>query len=261
MGEFYIRQPDELYHYGVKGMKWGVRHDPQPSSARSSMLAGVYAATGSERVGRALDKSNDRDAARQKKAIQRRESSKKKMSTAKKVAIGVGVAAAVAGVSYVAVKSHKTSVYNKAARAAVQKAIVSANKAGSAYEPGMNLYKESVGHYKLRAGRGARGYSIGMAPSKFKPSHGSIHRSVKLTGHSGRVTKAGAARHRSEYYFKKAANEPITGDYMTNASNKRRQFEAKAASARDEALDQYKYSRVVKFNNYGSVNKLKRKKR
>lgn len=60
----------ELQHYGVKGMKWGVRKTRkwatskhQPSSARSSALAGIYAATGSKRVGKALDKSNDRDAA------------------------------------------------------------------------------------------------------------------------------------------------------------------------------------------------------
>lgn len=65
----------ELMHYGVKGMKWGVRKTRkwatskhQPSSARSSVLAGVYAATGSKRVGKALEKSNARDAANWQRA-------------------------------------------------------------------------------------------------------------------------------------------------------------------------------------------------
>lgn len=67
--EYRICYPDELYHYGVKGMRWGVRHDPERSG-------------------------NGR-------------SNRKGMSTAKKVAIGVGVAAAVAGVAYVGIKTGK----------------------------------------------------------------------------------------------------------------------------------------------------------
>lgn len=84
MGEFYIKQPDELYHYGVKGMRWGVRHDP-------------------ERTGNGRGSSG----------------SSKKMSTAKKVAIGAAAIAAVAGVSYVAV----TRGQNKAAAEATKKAM------------------------------------------------------------------------------------------------------------------------------------------
>ena len=83
--------PDYLMHYGIPGMKWGVRKarkqnkfltkaakkralkdsktkwgkaKRQPSSLRSSSLAGTYAATGNKRVGEKLDKSNDKDAVR-----------------------------------------------------------------------------------------------------------------------------------------------------------------------------------------------------
>lgn len=71
----YIVVNGELYHYGVPGMKWGVRRDRkwatakmQPSSFKSSVLAGAYAATGSKRIEKALDKSNNQDAERWQRA-------------------------------------------------------------------------------------------------------------------------------------------------------------------------------------------------
>ena len=73
---YYINNSNELYHYGVKGMQWGVRHDPERSG-------------------------NGR--------------SRSRMSTAKKVAIGVGVAAAVAGVTYAGIKTGKARQIAKGA--------------------------------------------------------------------------------------------------------------------------------------------------
>ena len=83
---------NELFHHGVKGQKWGVRRyqnkdgslttagkkraikdsktnwgkekEYQPSSYKSSSLAGLYAATNSKFIRKKLDKSNDQDAIR-----------------------------------------------------------------------------------------------------------------------------------------------------------------------------------------------------
>lgn len=152
MGEYYIQKPDELYHYGVKGMKWGVRKQRDPTSTK-----------------------------------------RQGMSTAKKVAIGVGVAVAVAGITYVSVKAYQTSKYNKAARAAVQRAI-------------------RVGANTKRTPRMKELGAVGRT-ERYRREHGHYHHSYKhqryagtITGHSGRLTRYGAARYKTTFYKKQMDN-------------------------------------------------------
>ena len=206
MGEYYIKYPDELYHYGVKGMRWGVRHDP-------------------ERSGNGRSRSG--------------------MSTAKKVAIGVGIAAGIAGAAYMGVQVSRAG-YNKRAIKAGLRAVKSAGKASKHGK--YNLYKESTGHYRVKAGRGAYGAYHNTLDNRINgnvnrvrnySTNGKIDRRAHLTGHSKRVTKAGAAAYRQDFYSRKAVNSPVTSDYMTNKRNNRRVLEsrANAASIQLKSLD------------------------
>lgn len=127
----------ELHHAGIKGMKWGVRRyqnkdgsltpagkkrydkwadsKHQPSSVRSSVLAGVTAATGSKRAANALDKSNAKDAERWKRAKQQKktsvkeniESEHKGLTDKQKEALKISVA--VAGTAVAAYGVYKVS--------------------------------------------------------------------------------------------------------------------------------------------------------
>ena len=78
---YYIENP-ELYHYGVKGMKWGVRHDP-------------------ERVGRRRVNAG-------KKAANKRRG----LSKGQKIALGLAAVAAITGTS---IYLYKTGKFDKLA--------------------------------------------------------------------------------------------------------------------------------------------------
>ena len=62
---------DELQHYGVKGMKWGVRHDTQNSNYSSEQRArdkAVYGRGGVKRINRSMNKGLGISGARSKEA-------------------------------------------------------------------------------------------------------------------------------------------------------------------------------------------------
>ena len=85
----YVVYNDELYHHGVKGMKWGVRRYQNDDGTRTAAGKKRYTDGGEKK-----QLSDEERAARNAKI----------KSTAKKVAVGVGVAALVAAGTYAAVK-------------------------------------------------------------------------------------------------------------------------------------------------------------
>lgn len=98
---YYIISKNELTHYGVKGMKWGVRHDP-------------------ERVGFRRLKSKDGSNSTKKR---------RGLTNAQKIALGIGAAAAIAGVGYLAYRSGKLDHFlNVGKRAAIKQDVLGVSK-------------------------------------------------------------------------------------------------------------------------------------
>lgn len=85
----------ELYHYGVKGMKWGIR--------RYQNKDGTLTSKGKKRYEKSNDNSNDKDEIKNNKS--------RKILTKRNIAIGataVGASLAVMGAMYVYKKSNPT---------------------------------------------------------------------------------------------------------------------------------------------------------
>lgn len=166
-------------------------------------------------------------------------SGRKKMSTAKKVAIGAACVAAVAGVSYIAI----TRGHNKSAMAGKKYAMRVMRKYSKD-----KIKRGPIGTYFERRDNGT-----GV------PYVATIKKTQKLTGHSGRVTRLGAARHRAQFHTNKARQSSITGDYMKGTSS-RAVHEQTAYKSGQEIAELYKNSNNVKIYTTRPMNKLKRQK-
>ena len=97
---YIIVYKDELYHHGVKGMKWGVRKEPQNASysdAQRKRDLDVYGRGGVKRINRSMNDGSSISGARSKEAA-RINAARRKAQVAGKVGNTVGqVGGAVAG--------------------------------------------------------------------------------------------------------------------------------------------------------------------
>lgn len=96
---------NELYHYGVKGMKWGVRrkrdeHNKNYTDKQRKTDRAFYGSRGEKRINRKLNEGYGLRGARHFE-VERKERSQKRKKTAKKVAKAVGSAAVTVGTAFV----------------------------------------------------------------------------------------------------------------------------------------------------------------
>lgn len=113
---------DFLAHYGVKGMRWGKRKNPNYTDQQVKRDVQVYGARGAKRINKSLNDGNSISVARGDEKTRR----DNVMAKNKYVRQGGKAAGAVGGAAlgYVAVKGIKALANSELARSAVEKAMM-----------------------------------------------------------------------------------------------------------------------------------------